>query len=92
MEAPYSSDFLLAAPIIPSIVNDVMSVMEVNSNRFVTKFQNCSVLLRISKLQLKSRQVFSAKDFNKGFLKKVGIDERYFECGRGLYNVHIVEC
>lgn len=33
----------------------------------------------VLKLQLEGRKVFTARDFNNGYLKKVSVSERYFE-------------
>lgn len=35
-------------------------------------------IVKILKLQLEGRKVFSARDFNNGYLKKVNVSERYF--------------
>lgn len=36
-------------------------------------------IVKILKLQLEGRRVLSARDFNNGYLKKVNVNERYFE-------------
>lgn len=36
-------------------------------------------MVKIVKLQLEGRKVFTATDFNNGYLKKVHVNDRYFE-------------